>query len=158
MKPLQLLWRFVVLLVLTIIAFPSIAFATAAPINPTDTLASVRLSAITVQAIVSVFLPLIVGFVTNIRDSAFVKGLLQLVLNAVSAFIVQTTLVDGSVAFSKQTVMVFLVGTATSLVAYYNVWKSKGITSSGVPVRQIDGTVMIVPGSLSKSGIRRVVA
>lgn len=148
---------YVALSLLTFAALSSTAFAT--PINGADTLASVRLSATVVQAIVSAFLPLLVGLLTHVKDSAFVKGALQLILNAVSAFVVQATLADGSAVVSKSTVMVFLVGVATSLVAYYNAWKPAGVTSSLTPVKTIDpqtqlASVSYVPGSLSTKGLR----
>lgn len=147
---------YLILVFATFFALHTVASAAdVLPVSPTDTLASVRISATVVQAIVSVFLPLVVGFVTSIKDSAFLKGILQLVLNAVSAFIVQYTLLDGSVVFSKSTVMVFLVGTATSLVSYYNIWKTRGLTSSLVTVKQADGSVAHVPGQLSSVGLRK---
>lgn len=158
MTPLRKLLIYLAGVLATFALFPSVAFADdAQPINPTDTLASVRLSAVVVQAIVAVFLPLIVGFVTTLADSSLFKGLLQLVLNAISAFIVQYTMIDGSVVFSKQTVVVFAVGCLSSMVAYYNVWKAKGITSSLVTTTvtsdpTLGTTVVYAPGVLAGVG------
>lgn len=131
-----------------------------APVNPSDTLASVRLSATLVQAIVSIFLPLVVGYVTNIKDSEFMKGILQLVLNAISAFIIQFTMVDGSVVFSRQTAVVFIVGAGSSLAAYIIAWQKKGLTSSFVKVKTVDSSTGVVtethvPGKLSGIGLRK---
>lgn len=149
----------------TILLLPSIVFADdVQPINPTDTLASVRLSAVMVMFITGAIMPLVVGFVTNVRDHPLVKGILQLILNAVAALIVQTTLVDGSVAFSKQTVLVWAAGTAASVVAYYTAWRPAQLTSSLVPTRGVglgDGVVLAadipayVPGKLSTTGLRQ---
>lgn len=163
MKQLSKLRWYVAMFLVTFAALTSTAFAAdTVPVNGSDTLASVRLSAIVVQAIVSALLPLLVGLLTHVRDSAFLKGALQLILNAVSAFVVQATLADGSAVVSKNTVMVFLVGVGTSLVAYYNAWKPAGATSSLRPVQTIDpttqlSTVAYVPGSLSDRGLRRAV-
>lgn len=130
-----------------------------ATVAPNDTLAQVRLSVVMVTMITGAVMPLLVGLVTNIRDSSFVKGVLQLVLNTVSAFILQATMIDGSVAFSKQTAVVALVGMITSMVAYYNVWKAKGITSSAFmklvsnPQEGSEKQVL-ARGKLSDTGLR----
>lgn len=134
-------------------------FIQEATVAPSDTLAQVRLSVVMVTMITGAVMPLLVGLVTNIRDSSFVKGVLQLVLNTVSAFILQATMVDGSVAFSKQTAVVALVGMITSMVAYYNVWKAKGITSSAfmklVPNPQEGSEKQVLArGKLSDTGLR----
>lgn len=127
-----------------------------APVNPNDTLASVRISAVLVQGIIGIFLPLVVGFVTTLKDSSFTKGMLQLVLNAISSFIVQYTMLDGSVVFSKSTFFVFLTGCASSIVFYFNAWRGKGLTSSlfTKKVTAADGSVthVVVPGKLALVG------
>lgn len=161
MKLLTLLRAWLALMALAFVALTTFAFAAdTVPVNPGDTLASVRLSATTMSFIVGAVIPLIVGFVTNVKDHAFFKGFLMLIFNALNAFITQATLADGSAVFEKATVMLFLVGTATSLVAYYNAWKPLKATSSLVPVRQLDvttGTVTLlhVPGALSTVGLRK---
>lgn len=156
MKLLTLLRAWLALTALCFAALTTLAYAAdTVPVNGSDTLASVRLSATTMSFLIGAVVPLVVGFVTNIRDHAFAKGFLMLVLNAVNALITQATLADGSAVFSKALVMLFLVGTATSLVAYYNAWKPLKATSSGIPVRQPDGTLVVVPGALSRSGIRK---
>lgn len=156
MKLLTLSRAWLTVAVLAFFAMPAVTYAAdALPVNPTDTLASVRLSAVTMSFIVGAVLPLIVGLFTNVRDSAFFKGAALLVLNALAAFITQATLADGSAVFSKAAVMLFVVGTATSLVAYYNAWKPLKATSSAIPVRQVDGTVITMPGNLSTSGLRK---
>lgn len=156
MKPLTYLRAWLVLTVLWFTAFSAVAYAAdTLPVNPTDTLASVRLSAITMTFVVGSIVPLIVGFVTNIRDHAFLKGVLMLLLNAVNAVIAQATLADGSAVFSKSLLVPFIVGAAASVIAYYNAWKPLHATSSAVPVRQSDGTVVAVPGNLSTAGLRK---
>jgi hypothetical protein len=126
-------------------------------VNPTDTLASVRLSAITVSMITGTLIPLVVGFLTNIKNSPFLKGCLQILLNGISALIIQATLVDGSAVFTKQTLVVWLTGLATALIAYYNLWKTKGITSSMVNRDVVeDGKLFVesTPGKLSSVGFK----
>lgn len=139
--------------------FPSLVSAAgiAEPINGGDTVASLRVSALFVQAIVAVFIPILVGLVTNVNDQPKIKGALEIVVTAVSALIVQATLADGSAVFTEQTVLVWLVGLGASLVAYAKVWKPAGITSSAVQLPgSAPGRVVSVPGKLSGLGIRRV--
>lgn len=129
-----------------------------APVNLTDTAATLRVSALFIQAVVSVFIPLIVGLVTNIRDSPKVKGLIELVVGAVSALIVQATVADGSAVFSEQTFLVWLVGLGASVVAYAKAWKPANLTSSAVAVPDPSkpGQVVNIPGRLSGVGLRKV--
>lgn len=140
------------------LVLPGLVFAgatdPAGPVVQTDTLASVRLSATVVMAIVSVFLPLLVGLVTTIKTHPLTKGLLEIVLAAVAAMIVQWKLADGTAIISEQTFVVWLIGLAASLVAYYKAWKPARITSSAVLVPGANNTVIAQPGKLASVGIK----
>lgn len=149
----------VVLMLLTLVAIPS-ALAHAAdklPVNPTDTLASVRVSASVVQLAIGALIPVAVALLTHVNTSALTKGLLDLVLNAVSALIVQSQLADGSAVFEKSAIIVWFVGLVGSVVGYYKIWKPAKVTSSLVPVKTVDPvtkapTLVYVPGKLANVG------
>ena len=124
--------------------------------DPSNTLGTIRLSATVMQIVIGIILPLVVGGVTNFKDHPLIKGGLQIALSAVSAVIVQWTMVDGSLVFSRQTFVIWTIGLATSLVAYVNAWKPAGLTSSAIQVPgPTPGTVISIPGKLSEIGLRR---
>lgn len=149
----------VVLILLTFVAFPS-ALAHAAdtvPVNPSDTLASVRVSASIVQLAIGALIPVIVAVLTHVNTSALTKGVLDIVLNAISALIVQSQLADGSAVFEKSAIIVWFVGLVGSLIGYYKIWKPAKVTSSLVPLKTVDPVtkaplLTYVPGKLANVG------
>lgn len=136
------------LVAVAFILFPGVA--SAEDTIPGDTVGAVRLSAVLVSALLAVFMPLLVGFATKCSDNW--KGVLSLILNAVQAFIVSAMMQDGSAVFTKQALFTWLVATGASLVAYLNLWKPRGITSSLVTITDPNGTVVAKPGLLSDVG------
>lgn len=121
------------------------------PVNLTDTAASLRVSALAVNALVSIFIPLLVGLATKWSTKPLVRGLLDLVIGAVSALIVQATVADGSAVLSAETFLVWLVGLGASAVAYMKAWKPAGLTSSPVVVPgPVAGSTMTIPGKLNR--------
>lgn len=95
-----------------------------------ESIAQVSLNATLVTALVSLIIPVLVGLITKAKTSSTVKGALSLVLNAVNALIVTATVADGTAVLSKPAVLVWIVGTLTSLAAYLHIYKPAGITST----------------------------
>lgn len=116
------------------------------PVDPGDTLASVRVSQWAVQFLIGTLIPILVGIVTKYGDTW--KGIALVVLSTASALISQAVVEDGSAVFSPQTLMLAGVAFIQAVASYYGFWRERGITSSGV--RQLDGT--IVPGKLANVG------
>lgn len=100
------------------------------PVDPTDTAAALSLSALTVTMVISLFIPIVNGIITKATLSSWVKGLLTLILNAVSAAVVTATVADGTAVFSEQTLIATLLGLAISVATYVGVYKPAGLTSS----------------------------
>lgn len=120
-------------------------------IVPDDTLASIRLSVLAVQALIATLIPVITGFVTKYLSR--LKGVVTLVLNAVGALIVQSQLADGSAVISQQSAIVALLGLVQSVAVYLAIWKPLGVTSSDRLVKSGDGKIVAVPGRLAGGGV-----
>jgi len=92
-------------------------------IEPTDTLASLELSATMVTLLISLIIPVIVGLVTKADLPSQWKGLASLVLNLVSAGIVNATVSDGTAVWSTETLTVALIAAAISVTTYLGIYK-----------------------------------
>lgn len=119
------------------------------PITPDDTLASLRLSASLVAALVGTVLPLINGFLTKLSTHPAVKGVLAIVLSAVNALVTTAVLADGTAVISQQTAIAALLSLVVSVAMYLNLWKPLHLTSS--PVAVPGGPV--VAGKLAGVGV-----
>jgi hypothetical protein len=118
-----------------------------------NSLARITLSAVVVQLLVSVFIPIITGIVTT--SSARIKGLVTIILNAVTALIVTATTADGTAVISEQTLLTAAIGVASSLLAYVHAWKPLGLTNSNVIVATPDGDALVTkPGVLANVGAK----
>lgn len=116
-----------------VLALPSVAAA--APVDPGDTVAEIRLSAFTVSILLSLVIPLVVGIVTKLNTSATVKGLVNLVLNFVNATVVANTVGDGSAVFTQEIVVTALVGFAISVASYLGLYEKLGINQRLAPTK-----------------------
>lgn len=119
-----------------ILATPSIA-AAQADIQPTDTVASLELSALTVTAVVSLFIPIVVGLITKADLNTLWKGAINIVLSAVNAAIVTATVADGTAVFSKETLIAAFFGMVVSLATYLQVYKPLDTNSKLLPTKGI---------------------
>lgn len=95
-----------------------------------DALGTITVSALTVQMIVSLFIPIVTGILTKSTLSGFAKGLLTLVLNGINAAVVQATIPDGGAAFSKETIIMTAMGLAISVASYAGIYKPANVTSN----------------------------
>lgn len=101
---------------------------------------------------ISMFLPPVVGFVTKLNQTPAFKAAVALVVNALGA-VIATVIVSGSDAvISKHTVITTFFMYILAHTSYKDFWKSKGITSSYVPVDPA-GTV-VAPGKLAAVGVK----
>jgi hypothetical protein len=83
--------------------------------------------------IASAFIPLIVGLLTKSTASAKLKAIVSIVLNAVQALIVSSATSDGSSVISTQTLILWVIGVATSVGSYIGVWKPVDINQKLAP-------------------------
>lgn len=103
--------------------------AAAQEVDPGDTVAEIRLSALAVTLVVSLFIPIATGIVTKASLSSWWKGLITLVLNLVNAAIVVAVVSDGSAVWSEETLIAALIGLAVSVATYAGIYKPAGVTS-----------------------------
>lgn len=113
-----------------------------------NSLSQVKISALVVTMVISLFIPFINGLLTKANSK--IKGLVTIVLNAISALVVTATMADGTAVISKETFVITVMGVLVSVGTYLQVYKPLGITSS--PVIQSDGT--LVDGKLANVGIK----
>lgn len=101
------------------------------PVNvDTTNVSTVAVAAPIVTLIVSAIIPLLVGYFTKSTWSPMVKALGLIVLNAISAFVMTSTIADGTATFSSTAFWTWLVGVAVSAVAYVIGYKPNGLTSN----------------------------
>lgn len=140
------------------------ATALAQDIDPTNTVAEIRLSALVVTLLVSALIPLVNGLITTLRTATGVKIVVTLILQAVNALVTQAMLADGSAVLSQQTLVNGVLGLVVALTTYGHIFKPLGLTSSMVPVRATPGAIttsastptpiVLVPGKLARVGVR----
>lgn len=111
---------------------PSSALASAPPpvTDDVDAVSTVVIAAPLVTLIVTMLIPLVNGLLTKASDSSAVKNIGTVVLNAVYALIANGMLVDGSSAFSMQTLYTAILGVMISSLTYYRIYKPLNVTSN----------------------------
>jgi len=102
-------------------------------VEVTDTVASIQLNAITVSAIVSLFIPVLVGLLTKSSLNSVWKGALNVVLSAVNAAVVTATVADGTAVFSKETLVTTFFAMVVSLATYLQIYKPVNIDQKLAP-------------------------
>lgn len=121
----------VALATLGVLAFADVAHAQ--DIDPDNSLAEIRLSALTVTLLISVFIPIVTAVVTKLNTSSTVKGVVTLVLNLVNAAVVGQIVSDGSAVFSQETLVAALVGMAISVASYLGFYKPVDLNAKALP-------------------------
>ena len=100
------------------------------PVNvDTTDAATMAVAAPIVTLIVSALIPLLVGLLTKSTWSSNIKAVLMIVLNAISAFVMTSTLADGTATFSSTAFWTWLVGVIVSAVAYVVGYVPNNLTS-----------------------------
>lgn len=97
--------------------------------DTTDT-STLTLAAPLVTIIVSVLIPLLNGILTKVTTRAGIKAAILIILNAVSALIINGMVSDGSSTFSSTTIYNFVLGTVISIATYVGVYKPIQMTSN----------------------------
>lgn len=133
LKPVQL-W---LLALISVVFFATPSVAAAQEVDPGDTVASLELSALTVTAVVSLFIPIVVGLITKVDLNPLWKGAINIVLSAVNAAIVTATVADGTAVFSKETLIAAFFGMVVSLATYLQVYKPLDANSKLLPNKGI---------------------
>jgi len=95
--------------------------------------------------IVSALIPLVVGLLTKVSAGAKLKAIVSIVLNAVQALIVSSVTSDGSSVISTQTLILWVIGVATSIGSYVGVWKSVDINQKLAPSFGLGKSAVTVP-------------
>ena len=107
-----------------------VAMASAPVPDDINSVARVQMSALTVQMVLGLLVPIAVGLLTKLSTSSGVKAVLMLILNAVQTLIVQATMADGSAVIDKATFFSWLLATVISVAMYAGVYKPLNVTSS----------------------------
>jgi hypothetical protein len=95
-----------------------------------ETAFSLSLSAMLVSVLLSAVIPIVTGLITKSSLSGWVKGLITLVLNYVSAAVVQATIADGGAFFSRESLIMSLIGLSISVATYAGIYQPANLTSS----------------------------
>lgn len=116
----------------SVILFGPIGVASAAPVvaGEVNSVSEIQISALSIQLLIGLFIPLVVGLATKYTTSSGFKALLMLVLNAVQTLIVQSTMADGTAIISKATFIQWLMALVISVSMYAGVYKPLNLTSS----------------------------
>ncbi len=112
--------------------------ASAADVDPGDTVAELRLSALAVSLLVAAVIPIVNGIATTAALAAKWKALITLALNALNALIVNNTVGDGSLALTEPVIITWLIGFVISVGMYLGIYKPFGVTSSTTGPSQPD--------------------
>jgi len=115
---------------------------------------TIVISATGITMVVGLFIPLLNGLLTKLNTTPFKKGLLTLVLNGISAFVISSIAADGTAVISWNTFFAWFVGFIASIASYAGIWKPAHLTSSYVKVPEPNGTVSSVPGKLASVGVK----
>lgn len=92
------------------------------------------LTAQTVEIIVGVLLPLVVGLVTKLTASPPVKSFLLLVLSLVGSTISNAIVSDGTAVFSQDMIVQIVTTWVIAIASYYGLWRPSG-TSAAVNLK-----------------------
>lgn len=95
-----------------------------------DAVSTIVIAAPIVTLVVALVIPLLNGFLTKASTPTSVKAIGTIVLNAVWALIANGQLVDGSSAFSTNTLYTAILGTVISITTYAGVYKPLNVTSN----------------------------
>jgi hypothetical protein len=151
MTRIRLIFAALALALIAFLTLPTAAFADAAvPItSDSNSLAQVRISPFLMTLVVAQVLPLVTGYLTTLRTPSWVKGLITLALNAVSAVLASAVMVGGFYVITKETAITVLLAFVASHVSYSSVLKKARLTSSLVDVHGVE-----VEGALANVGVK----
>jgi hypothetical protein len=127
-----------------LVGLPSMAGAATVVVSTSKP--ALTLDAVTVTIVVSAVLPILTGLITRITLPSWAKGLITLLLNAITALIVANRASDGSATFSKDTLILAAVGFVVSVATYAGILKPAGVSSSSSPPEAGYRPPMLAPG------------
>jgi hypothetical protein len=93
----------------------------------------VTISALIVTVLIGCVIPIVVGLITKLDASSKLKGAFLLVLNLVQGALIAGTTTTGDAVFTKDSLILFAVGVATSLATYYGVYKPADVPTKLAP-------------------------
>lgn len=94
---------------------------------------NIQLKSWIVMIVAGSVIPLVTAFLTKVNAHSLLKGMITVVLTAVTALIAQATVNDGIAVISKQAVILWFVGLAQAEVAYYAAWKPANAPANLAP-------------------------
>lgn len=92
-----------------------------------------HLSPLTVSVLSGVVIPIVVGVVTKLRASAFVKGAISLFLAAVAGLLAQNIIPEGGAVISQDALFFAAVAFATQLAMYLGIYKPLDLNAKTAP-------------------------
>lgn len=122
--------RFVAALVIGAAALllPTVAFAADTSTEDSPTVIW-DLSPASVSIIVGFLLPLLVGLVTKVSTPSSVKGVLLLLLSAVSGLLAQAAVEDAGFAVTQEALISAGITFAIGVATHYGLWRPTGATA-----------------------------
>lgn len=87
------------------------------------------LSPITVQIIVSMLIPIVIGLLTKSTLPGSVKAVGLLIANSVAALIIAATVDGGGAVISQTTFFQWAIGLAIAVASYFGVYEPMRLTS-----------------------------
>jgi len=87
------------------------------------------LSPFTVQIIVSMLIPILIGIITKATLPSSVKAVMMLVFNAVAALVIANTVDGGGAVISQATFQQWAIGLAISVASFFGVYSPMKISS-----------------------------
>jgi hypothetical protein len=106
------------------------------------TLAStITLSAVAVQLLVGVLLPVFIGAVTKSNASAGLKQALTVILVGLSALLIISTLSDGTAVISLETLLLTAGGWVVTIAAYHGLYKPHDLNGHLAPDSGLGGAI-----------------
>lgn len=100
----------------------------------------IRLDPMLVTFVVSVLLPIVVGFVTKANASTALKQIVSIAASIGTGLVVTATQVDGVAVISKQAAFYAFVAFATQTATYLGIYKPQNANAKIAPKVGIGGS------------------
>jgi hypothetical protein len=104
--------------------------APAPPVDVPSEVSTIAIAAPIVTLITGTLIPIVTAFLTTARTPSWVKMIVMIVLNGISAFVTSTILPDGSMEFTSVTFWTWILGVIFSAVSYVIGYKPNNLTSN----------------------------
>lgn len=96
---------------------------------------NITLSAFLVTLVVSYVIPLVTALITKVSASATLKQFVSGLLAAITGFLTNATMQDGSAVFSKESLLFAAMSFMTANIAYVGTYRPHDIGAKIVPLK-----------------------